>query len=152
MNLEFRIKNVTSLMLALFLIVAPLTMYAATPTLNPFSPDFKLSICDGPRLPDSLKEQASKDYTPCDFAGLMSQAQFLINAMIMLGVLAAIVSFTYAGALYLTGEQGKIKQARGIFKNVGIGFIIMLTAWFIVYQLLDWLVANPGVKSLLGNP
>ena len=164
MNHELRIKIIVLLTLALVSVTAPLIVLAATPTLNPFSPDFKLSVCDGPTLPQSVRDTLPKGdafkkayghdepYVACDFAGLMSQAQFLINAMIMLGVLAAIVSFSYAGALYLTGEQGKIKQAKGIFKNVGIGFIIMLTAWFIVFQILDWLVGNPGVKSLIGSP
>lgn len=117
-------------------------------TLNPFDPSFKLSVCDGPKLPGTQPQ----GYTPCDFAGLMSQAQFLIEAMIMLGVLAAIASFTYAGYLYLTGEKGKIEHAKDIFKKVGIGFIIMLSAWFIVYQILDWLQVNPAAKVLLGNP
>ncbi|MBU6426982.1 hypothetical protein KGQ27_01955 [Patescibacteria group bacterium] len=114
-------------------------------TLNPFDPHFKLSVCDGPAGAPGVT-------TPCDFAGLMAQAQFLINAMIILGVLAAVVSFTYAGYLYITGERGKIEHAKDIFRKTGIGLIMMLTAWFIVYQLLSWLASNPGVTALLGSP
>jgi hypothetical protein len=127
-------------------------LYNKMANLNPFSPDFKLTVCDGPTLPKSLQAQAPKDYVPCDFTGLMLQAQFLINAMIIVGVLAAILSFTWAGWLLITGGPDKKNQAKDIFQKVGIGFIMMLTAWFIVYQILDWLVANPGIKSLLGNP
>jgi hypothetical protein len=113
-------------------------------TLNPFDPNFKLSICDGPA-------EAPGVTTPCDFNGLISQAQFLINAMIMLGVLAAIISLSYGGYLYITGEEGKIKHAKEIFRKTIWGFIMMLTAWFIVFQLLDWLAGNGGVKTLLGK-
>ncbi|MEK7501695.1 MAG: pilin [Patescibacteria group bacterium] len=114
--------------------------------LNPFSPDFQLSVCDGPKdLPGIDPNKI------CDFKGLMTQAQFLINAMIMLGVLAAIVSLSYGGYLYITGEEGKIKQAKEIFRKTGWGFVMMLTAWFIVFQLLDWLAGNEGVKTLLGK-
>lgn len=118
-------------------------------TLNPFDSDFKLSICDGPTPPKGIS--VPEGYVPCDFNGMMMQAQFLINAMIMLGTLLAVLSFTVAGIYYLQGGKKK-DQAISIFKNVGIGFIMMLTAWFVVYQILDWFVANPGVKSLLGNP
>ncbi len=120
-------------------------------TLDPFSPDFKLSICDGPTLPAGVKPPVTP-YTPCDFAGLIAQIQFLINAMIVLGVLAAIVMITYGGTLYLTGVPGKIDQAKRIFKNVGIGFLMMLTAWVIVYQILVWLGASSGFTTLLGTP
>ena len=114
--------------------------------LNPFSDKFQLSICDGPKglagvAPDKV----------CDFKGFMTQAQFLINVMIMFGVLAAIVSLSYGGYLYITGEKGKIEQAKEIFRKTGWGFLMMLTAWFIVFQLLDWLAGNEGVKTLLGK-
>lgn len=118
-------------------------------TLNPFDPNFKLSVCDGPTWVGT--DPKPEGYVACDFNGLMSQAQFLINAMIILGVLAAIVSFSYAGLLYMSGEQGKISHAKDIFKKTGIGLIMMLTAWFIVYQLLDWLAAGSAAKALLGS-
>lgn len=117
-------------------------------TLNPFDPNFKLVVCNGPTLPPGMTKA---DYVPCDFNGLMLQAQFLINAMFVLGVLAAILTLTYAGILYISGDQKKINDAKDLLKNVGIGFLMMFSAWVIIYQILDWLVANPGVKILLGN-
>ncbi len=116
-------------------------------SLNPFDPNFKLSVCDGP----AYAGQPS-NYTPCDFAGLMTQAQHLINAMIILGVLAAMVSFTWAGALLIWSGPEKKSDAKKIFEKTFWGLIMMLTAWFIVYQLLDWLAASEGVKTLLGRP
>ncbi|MFA6459559.1 MAG: pilin [Candidatus Paceibacterota bacterium] len=164
MKFSTKIKKILFIAVAVVAFSTPVS-YAA-PTLNPFSPDFRLSVCDGPTIPPKLvgeinglsdpqfKERFGHDrpYVACDFQGLMLQAQFLITAMIMLGALAAIVSFTYAGILYLTGTPGKIDQAKDIFKKVGIGFLMMLTAWFIIYQLMEWLVDNKGIMSLLGSP
>jgi membrane protein DedA with SNARE-associated domain len=70
----------------------------------------------------------------------------------VLGVLAAIIVFTYAGYLYITGIEGNIKKAKSIFPKVFLGFVIMLVAWFVVYQLLSWLTGNSGFAKLLGNP
>lgn len=161
-------KCLTALLVLGFLTVTPLggVNMAQAQTLNPFSPDFRLSVCDGPHRPGSVisadnaltpeqfkaKYAHLPPYVDCDFKGLLLQVQFLINAMIVLGVLAAIATFTYAGVLYLTGSQEKIKTARNIFKKVGFGFLMMLTAWFIVYQGLEWLKVSDGVRKLLGNP
>ena len=148
--------------MAIFLLTVT---FAHAQTLDPFSPDFRLSTCDGPALTSTVSAELvptdaaafkakyghNPPYVACDFAGLVAQAQFLINAMIMLGILAAVISFTYAGILYLTGSEGKIKQAKGIFKKVGIGFLIMLGGWTIVYQILVWLQATPGTMTLLGK-
>lgn len=130
---------------------------------DPTKRSFRIVICDGPRLPDStsqeiinLKEEYKKDlngkeYIPCDFKGLMLQIQHLINIMMVLGVFVAIGVFTWAGYLYITGIKANIDKAHTIFPKVFFGFIIMLSAWFIVYQILSWLTNNPGFKTLLGS-
>lgn len=116
-------------------------------TLNPFKEDFKLSFCNGPALPGG----APAGYVPCDFNGLMGQVQLLINAMIILGLLCAIGGFSYAGFLYISGEQAKITHAKEILRKTVVGLLIMLGSWAIVYQLLTWLVKDStGVKALLG--
>jgi hypothetical protein len=149
MNKELRTKGCYFIII-FCLLFAP--AFTRASTLNPFSSDFKLSICDGPTLPNPLPAGMTKPakYVPCDFNGLITQTQFLINAMIMLGVLAAVVSFSYAGYLYITGVEKNISDAKEIFKKTIIGLIMMLGAWFIVFQLLDWL-ANSGAKTLLGG-
>ena len=65
---------------------------------------------------------------------------------------AAILLFTYAGYLFLTGKEGDRKKAYDVFPKVFWGFIIMLTAWFVVYQILNWLTGNSIFGKLLGNP
>ncbi len=141
--------------------------HAASPIVDPDSDptkeSFKLVACDGPTLPtnDAGKKMKAeieskfnppRSYVACDFNGIMLQVQHLINIMMVIGVFCAIFGFSFAGYLYITGTQSNIKRAHEIFPKVFFGFIIMLSAWFIVYQILTWLTDNPGFKTLLGNP
>ncbi len=132
------------------------------PEANPTSSDFKLIICDGPVLPPSAigainfwksknpGKTYPKDYIPCDFNGAMMQIQYLINVMLVVGILAAIVGFSWAGYLFITGVAEKRNQAKDIFSKIVWGLVIMICAWFMVYQLVKWLVPkNSGVDYLL---
>ncbi len=121
------------------------------PNLDPNSSGFKIVVCDGPTLPANYPNKPA-NYVPCDFNGVMLQVQHLINIAMVLGVLVAIVMFSYAGGLYITGKKANVDKAHSIFPKVFFGFIIMLSAWFIVYQILSWLTNNDGFKALLGNP
>jgi hypothetical protein len=98
------------------------------------------------------KNPDGSEYIPCDFKGIMSQLNHLLTVAIVAGILVAIGGFCYAGYLYMTGIPSKISHAHKIFSNVAIGFIIMLSAWFIVYQILSWLTGNSGFGKLLGTP
>lgn len=161
MNYQRNIFISVGLLIVSLSLSTPLVGHAQS--LNPFSEDFRLSVCDGPKLPstdpvNSLDDAAfkaqfghAKPYVVCDFAGLMKQIQHLINAMIILGVLAAVVSFTVAGAMLIWSGPDKKSDAKKIFEKTFWGLIMMLSAWFIVYQLLDWLAASPGAKTLLGT-
>jgi hypothetical protein len=64
----------------------------------------------------------------------------------------AVISFSYAGFLYLTsqGNPGQISKAHGIFKTTAIGFLIVLSAWLIVYAITGSLL-NPTFNPLI-NP
>lgn len=135
--------------------------------------NFKLVTCDGPNNPtasnpqipvfdDNGKQTGTRPYVVCDFGAAMKEVQHLINIMMVLGVVAALVGFSYAGYTYIVhgSEPTARSEASGIFKKVAIGFIIMLTAWFIVYQVLSWLECGAGStncqnsvgSALLGNP
>jgi len=130
------------------------TLNSPLPPTNVNDSNFRLVVCDGPVLPASVPAPKA-NYVPCDFNGVMMTIQHLINVAMVLGVLVAIVGFSYAGFLYITSgpSQKKLDDAHGIFSKVGIGFIIMLSAWFIVYQILSWLTGtNSGFSSLLGTP
>lgn len=81
----------------------------------------------------------------------MLQVRHLINLMMIVGVLAAIVAFSWAGGLYISGNPENKKRAHAVFPKIFAGFIIMLSAWFIVYQILSWLTKNAGFSSLIGG-
>lgn len=141
---------------ALAVLLAPLASLAQTGNISPTDvdinkPTFRLLICDGPPLPSNVPPP-KENYVPCDFKGLMMQIQHLISIAMVLGVLVAIVGFTWAGALYISGNPKKIQDAHAIFPKVFWGFIIMLSAWFVVYQILNWLTGSKGFGVLLGNP
>ncbi len=171
MNYEFRIKNgVASIarwgvLLACLVSVLSVTTIpvaiAAEPTTNLNSSAFKIVACDGPENLNHINPATGKieqgyiadpSFVPCNFKGVMIQIQHLINIMMVVGVFASIAAFSWGGFLYITGKEGNIKKAHEIFPKVFIGFIIMLSAWFIVYQILSWLTDNDAFKSLLGSP
>jgi len=156
-NGEDRLKSKAALFYTLLALVAfqiaPVsaqTLTSPDPNANPNATGFKLVSCDGPTLPPGMT--VPQGYVPCDFNGVMIQVQHLINVAMVLGVFAAIAGFSYAGFLYVTGSEGNLKKAHEIFPKIFWGFIIMLSAWFIVYQLLGWLTNNSGFKALLGSP
>jgi hypothetical protein len=136
--------------------VAPLNGSAPNTTVitdndydNINSSKFRLLICDGPPWPDNVPNKPA-NYEPCDFRGLMKQIQHLLNIAVIAGVLIAMGGFIWAGALYISGSPDKIKKAHQIFPSVFWGFIIMLSAWFIVYQILSWLTDSETFGVLLG--
>ena len=141
----------TFVILATFLFV-PIT-HAAVPsdTVNLNDKGFNFIVCDGPKLPPNYPNKPS-GYRDCDFYALMVQAQKLINIAMVVGVFVAIAGFCYMGYLFMTGKEDDRKKGIDIFPKIFFGFIIMLSAWFIVYQLLSWLTGNNGFKALLGSP
>ncbi len=116
---------------------------------NPTEPGYKLAVCDGPALPAGTADDGN--YVVCNFQTLIGLVQHLITAMITVGVFVAIAGFMWMGYLFISGTQENRKKAYDIFPKIFWGFIIMLSAWFIVYQLLSWLGSNEGFKTLLNN-
>lgn len=124
-----------------------LTVSAANESVDITKSSFQLSICDGPRPPGG----GTSGTVYCDFTGLILTVQRFINVGIAIGVFVALGSFCYIGYLYMTGTPGNITKAKSIFPKIFFGFIIMLTAWFIVYQMLSWLGASSTYTTLLGK-
>jgi hypothetical protein len=152
------IKTLFLSVLVLVLILPSISLAQDRPKASddPTSSDFRLVWCDGPRdlvKYGNLSETEKNNFVPCDFAGAMGQVQHLINIMLGLGVLSAIVLFCWAGYLYIqaatVGKEEGIKDAKVIFKKVIVGFVIMICAWFIVYQLLAWLAKSSTATALL---
>jgi hypothetical protein len=77
----------------------------------------------------------------CTFSDLLILGQNIIKYLIFISIPIAAIAFAWAGFLYLTsgGETGKISKAKGIFWNVMLGFIFILTAWLLVYTATSFL-------------
>jgi hypothetical protein len=80
---------------------------------------------------------------------LVEIVQFFINSALVIATLLAVLSFTWAGWLYLTsqGDSGKIKRAHGIFLMVLKGFIFMGIAYLLVLTVLNS-IAKPEFNKL----
>ena len=156
--------KITFFIVPILFAISPLSLLQAqnaTPNVDINSSGFKLIICDGPEnlkyvdpatgIYDTTHKYVNNKFTPCNFRGAMMQINFLITLAVIVGVLVAIIGFTYAGFLYIKGGKG-IDEAHKIFPKVFWGFIIMLSAWFIVYQILNWLTGSNTFSVLLGNP
>ncbi|MEI8249216.1 MAG: hypothetical protein WCG07_01845 [Candidatus Taylorbacteria bacterium] len=125
---------------------------------NPNSSGYRLVTCDGPEGSRSLYPGGvvddgngqSHQFVACDFGGLVNQVQHIINALIVFGVFIALIGFLYTGYLFITGKEDDRKRGYSIFPKIFWGFIIMLSAWFIVHQIMNWLASNAsGFTSLL---
>jgi len=104
--------------------------------------------CDG--VVDDKNPLESERKNTCNFAALMRTVVKLINWAFYIAIPFAVVMFAWAGLLYMTGSEAKIKKAKDIFLSVGIGFIIMLVAWLGVRTVVDMLVREgSGATSLI---
>ena len=127
------------------------TQNSQSPSVNVNDTGFKFVACDGPKPPPGATNIPS-NYVVCDFNGLMLTVQHFIDIFMVAGVLWAILGSCYAGYLYIKGTEGDIKKAKQILHNLIFGFLIMLTAWFVVFQILTWLTGgSSGFTTLLGG-
>ncbi len=79
---------------------------------------------------------------PCDFDDAVAMINGIINWIIGIAGIIFTITLIYAGFLYLTSgdDSGKRGKANSMLWNTVIGFVIILTAWLIVYTLLHALV------------
>ena len=82
------------------------------------------------------------DCTACDFVSMVNG---VVNFLITLSVVFAVIMLAVAGFKMLTsgGNANAASEARGIFTNVVIGFIIILSAWLIIDTILR-IATNTG--------
>ncbi len=122
----------------------PVLVYAATPDSPESNPNFQIVNTD------CGKFGSSGDYGPtqnggnsgtfreCGWSDLLNLVRRIMNFVIYLSVSIAVLSFCYAGFIYLTafGEMGKVEEAHKIFSGTIYGMIIILLAWLIVATIL----------------
>ena len=97
---------------------------------------------------------SGKIANPCKFSDFLILANRIINLAILISAALAAIAFAYAGFLYTTaaGSMEQIKKAHEVFKNVAIGFIIVLSAWLIVYTIVQTLVPDAEEFTLQETP
>jgi len=113
---------------------------AATAAPTPSSAPLRLVPCGyDPFNPgDTAATPNDASSTGCQACSLAQLVQNLINFLIGLSIPVAAALFAWAGILYFTsaGDLSKRQQAKGIFKNAFIGFVIVITAWLVINTLL----------------
>jgi len=125
LNKHTLVKLSTFIFSAIFFFVA-LSVFAADPDPVP------LVQCGTAGGPD------------CDFNAFLSLIQRLMKFLIFISIPIATLLFSYAGFLYVTagGNTGKIQKAHDIFKDVAVGFLIVLSAWLIVNTIVSPLISD----------
>lgn len=99
--------------------------------------------CDGVVVKNadgSAKPGEDRRQNECNFYWLMKTITLGVNWMFVITIPVATALFAYGGLLHMTGRPDKISDARKIFTSVGIGFIIMITAWVVVRTGVDALL------------
>jgi hypothetical protein len=81
---------------------------------------------------------------PCDFNYFVLMINGIINWIIGIAGVIFTISAIYGGFLYMTsGENpGNKAKAKTILWSTLLGFVIILTAWLIVYTILTYVVPS----------
>lgn len=84
----------------------------------------------------------------CEFGDFIELIKNIMNFAIFTGVAFSVLAFSWAGILMITsaGNTGQRDQAKKIFSSVLTGFLIVLTAWLIVYLILKGLTEGSNAK------
>lgn len=82
--------------------------------------------------------------TGCEACDLATLIQNIINFAIGISIPIAAALFAWAGVLFFTAADNtsKLTQAKQIFKNAFIGFLIAICAWIIINTLLTVLFSS----------
>lgn len=85
----------------------------------------------------------------CNFGDFTAVVTNVSEYLMLFTTTIATIMFIYAGFLYVTaqGDTNQIKRATKIFRNVLIGFIIILGATLLVKNALEYIV-NTGEFNL----
>lgn len=116
-------------MLTGFFLILPAISFAQAGLSNPIVP------CAG--------AEASNGLPACTVCHLAQLAQNLLNSGVFLAIFISAILFAYAGWLYLTNEAiHQQERARGLFKDVVIGLVIILGAWLFVDTIMKTLMGG----------
>jgi hypothetical protein len=139
-------KKIILLQIIALLILIPVFSFAQGTTNIPTP--------TGPGADRAFVECGFGDKPACtinDLIGPDGLVQRGLNLIFMFAGFIAAIMFMYAGFLLITaaGDAGQITRAKGVFKNVIIGFVIMLAAVVLVKQLLTYLGAAEFFQKII---
>lgn len=85
----------------------------------------------------------------CQACNLAQLGQRIINWLVGFSIPLAAAMFAWAGILYFTSlsKASQVEDAKKIFRNVGIGFVIILCAWLGVQTILKTVLKDSYYKS-----
>ena len=130
----FRSRSIRWVTVLLILIaISPSITFAQFPT--------KIVPCDGTSANGGVE---------CDVCHIGQLAQNVLNAGIYIAVFLSAILFAYAGWQYITagGEPGKATEAKKIFWMVGVGLILILSAWLIVDLIMKVMLKGGDLGPL----
>lgn len=80
----------------------------------------------------------------CGYPELILLSQNIMTFLMGISVALSAIAFAWAGFLYITarGNQSTLERAHSIFTKVAIGFILVLTAWLIVWLITSTLLQD----------
>jgi hypothetical protein len=90
----------------------------------------------------------------CGLAHLVAIMNDIIAWLITFTTSVVAIMFAYAGFLYITaqGDSAQVQKATGIFRNVIVGFVIILLAFLLIKELVEFLVeANSPLLKIFAK-
>lgn len=95
----------------------------------------------GDPVPDGLVTCGDPGQFPCDFNAFILMLNNIIDWIIGISVIIATISFIWGGFLWLTSgaKPANKDKAKDILLNTLWGFLLILTAWLIIYTILTYL-------------
>lgn len=86
----------------------------------------------------------------CSFNHVIILIQNILEFLIMISLPISAIMFAYAGWLYMSaqGSESQVSKAHSVFKNVTIGFILILSAWVIVWTVSSALLDDIFLQFL----
>lgn len=81
---------------------------------------------------------------PCEFCHFVQLADNIIQFLITIAAIIGALMFAWAGFLMVTarGNVSQVEKGKGIFLNVVIGLVILLTSWLIVDTVMKTLAGS----------
>jgi hypothetical protein len=85
----------------------------------------------------------------CDFDAAIGMINGIIKWIISMAGVLFTIAFIYGGFLWMTsgGDSSKKSKAKAVLFSSLKGFVIILTAWLIIYTILNTLIPKDGTGN-----